>query len=107
MKAFGDFADQEAPCQRPEHDEFRTACDLVKYPRQYKAAENHRRRNQRADPADRHQDDTDLQIAETRLDRKEQDREDVLKHQYAQRDAPRQRVEFTLFVENLDDDNRA
>ena len=49
----------------------------------------------------------DLQIGEAGLDRQEQDREDILQHQHAERDAARQRVEFAFLVEHLDDDDGA
>ena len=44
---------------------------------------------------------------EARLDGEEQDREQVLQHQHAERDAAGQRVELELVVEHLDDDDGA
>ena len=107
MQLLGDLADQEAPRQRAEQDQFRTARDLVKQSRQDVAAEHQRGRHQHADPADRQQDHADLEIGEARLHRQEQDREDVLQHQHAERDAPGQRVELALLVQHLDDDDGA
>ena len=48
-----------------------------------------------------------MQIGEARLHGEEQDREDVLQHQYAERDAAGQRIELALLVQHLDDDDRA
>ena len=99
--------DQEAPGQRAEQDQLGPPGDLVEHARQHIAADQQRSRDQHRDAADREQDDADLQIGETRLHRQEQDGEDVLEHQHAEGDAARQRVELALFVEHLDDDDRA
>ena len=107
MQTFGDFTDEETPGQRAEHHKFGIPRDLMKYPRQHKTAENHRCRDQHGNTADRHQNDTDLQIVETWLDRQEQDRKDVLKDQNTKGNPPGERVEFTLLVKNLDDDDGA
>ena len=107
MQPFGDLADQETPRQRAEQHQFRTARDLMKQLRQHIAAEDQRSRHQHADPGDREQDDADLQIGEARLHRQKQDREDILQHQHAERDAARQRVELALLIQHLDDDDGA
>ena len=105
MQFFGDLADQETPGQRAEQDQLRAAGDLVEQPRQHIAAQHQSGRHQHADPTDREQDHARLQIVKARLHRQEQDREDVLQHQHAERDAPGQRVELTLLVQHLDDDD--
>ena len=53
MQFFGDLADQEAPGQRAEQDQFRPARDLVKQPRQHVTAQHKRGRHQHADAGDR------------------------------------------------------
>src|SRR6187402_3597868 len=106
MQPLGDFADQETPCQRAEQDQFGAARDLVKQFRQDVAAQHQGGRHQYADAADREQDHADLEVGEARLHRQEQDGEDVLQHQHAERDAAGQRVELALLVQHLDDDDR-
>jgi hypothetical protein len=73
----------------------------MKQPRQHIAAQRERSRHQNTDPADRRQDDADLQIIETWLHRQEQDGEDILKHQDAERDASGQRIELALSYSTL------
>ena len=107
MQLLGDLADQKAPRQRAQQDQFRAARDLVEQPRQHIAAERQRGCHQHADPDDREQDHADLQIIQARLHREEQDGKDILQHQHAERDAPRQRVELAFLVQHLDDDDRA
>ena len=75
--------------------------------RQRVAADQQRRRQQHADAHHRKQHHVELQVVQARLDREEQDREQVLHHQDAERDAARQRVELELVVEHLDDDDGA
>lgn len=48
-----------------------------------------------------------MQIGKAGLHRQEQDGEDVLEHQHAERDAARQRVKLAFLVEHLDDDDSA
>ncbi|MGY3293449.1 hypothetical protein ACVWWP_006516 [Bradyrhizobium sp. LM3.6] len=79
----------------------------MKQARQHVAADQQRSGDQHRDAADREQDDADFQIGKARLHRQEQDGEDVLEHQHAERDAAGQRVELALLVEHLDDDDGA
>jgi len=48
-----------------------------------------------------------MQVLQIRLNGKEQDHEQVLQHQHAERNAAGQRVQFALVVEHLDDDHGA
>ncbi|MHC2425746.1 hypothetical protein ACVIST_002491 [Bradyrhizobium elkanii] len=105
MQPLGDFADQEAPGERAEQHELGPPRDLVEQPRQHVAAQHQRGRDQHRDAGNRQQHDADLQIVQARLHRQEQDREDVLQHQHAECDAPRQRIQLALLVEHLDDDH--
>ena len=105
MQLLGDLADQKAPRQRTQHNEFGTTRDLVENFRQHEAAENQRGRNQSNNAAHGKQHDADLQIAETRLDCKKQDRKNVLQHQNAERYTPRQRVKFAFLVQHFYDND--
>ena len=107
MQLLGNLADQKAPRQRAEQDQFRAARNLVKQPRQNVSAQYHRRRHQHADAADRQQDHADLEIAEAGLHRQKQDGEDILQHQHTEGDAAGQRIELAFLVQHLDDDDGA
>src|SRR6476659_2149234 len=107
MQLLGDLADQEAPRQRAEQDQLRAARDLVKQPRQHITAQDQGRRHPHADATDREQDHADLEIGKAGLHRQKQDGEDILQHQYAERNAAGQRVELAFLVQDLDDDDGA
>ena len=70
----------------------------MKQLQQHVAAEQQRDRDQCAGARERQQDHADLEIVEARLHRQEQDREHVLQHQDAERDAAGQGVELALLV---------
>ena len=79
----------------------------MKQVRQHEPAEQQRGRQQGGNPRHRKHGHHRLQIVEARLQRDEQDDEDVLQHQDAERDAAGQRVELALVVQQLHDDDGA
>ena len=94
-----------ARCSADE-DEFREARDLVEERRKDVLADQEGGSNQDSNPAQRQEEDADGELVQVGLDREEQDGEEVLQDEDAQRHAPGQGVEFAFFVEDLDDDDR-
>ncbi len=107
MKLLGNFSNQETPRQSPEQHQFGPPRDPKEQRRQHIAAQHQGHRHQCDDAPDRQQHDRDLQIVQARLHGKEQNREDVLQHEDAEGDAARQRIELTLLIQHLDDDDGA
>ncbi|MGC3990513.1 MAG: hypothetical protein QM796_12700 [Chthoniobacteraceae bacterium] len=89
LQPCGQFTDQEAPGNRADQHQLGQAGNAAKQVGQYKPADQQGHREQDRHMRKGHQQLADLQIVQAGLDGEEENDEQVLQHQQAQRDAPR------------------
>ena len=99
--------EDEAPRQRTHQHEFRRARHRLEQRREKVFADHEREGDEHENFAERLGEDDQGRVLEIRLQREKQDREQVLQHQHAKRQAAGQGVELALVIEYFDDDDRA
>ena len=96
---------REAPRERAHEHQFRLPRDEAEDRRQHEAARDIADADEERDLRDGEREHRDLRVLQVRLHGEEDDDEEILQHEDAERDAARERVEFALVVEDLDDDD--
>ena len=103
-EVLGDAADDEAPGGGRDQDQLRPARGCLEQPGEHVAAHEEREGDQHGAPHDRPRDGEDVGVRQVGLHGHEQDGPEILDHEDAQGQPPREHLQLELVPQELDHD---